>query len=124
MEAFLRNNSTWLVPLIAIILTMIIKISSKPEYISLNRRDFFDFGFDLSISSIVLVLSNLGTKSIIEVAGIWLLIISFVFIMITAIVVNRKGWNKEEREPTLIGIIVPDLVGVVLLVIATLYVGG
>lgn len=140
MGNFIGDNSTWIAVLTAIVLTMIIKISSKPEYISLNKKDFLDFGFDLSISSIILVLTEIGKKtgqassgtgqapstvtqpSII--AGIWILMISFVFLMSVSIFVNRMGWDKKNKEPNLWGIIFPDILGIVLLIVATLYVGG
>ena len=48
MGAFIQNNTTWLVPIVSIILTLLIKISSKPEFIPLNYKDF---GFDLAKQS-------------------------------------------------------------------------
>ena len=77
------------------------------------------FGFDLAISSIIVLLA--GTK---DNTGIWLLIFAFILIMITSILVNRLGWNKNTKQPKFIGVIIPDVIGIFLLVIASLYVGG
>lgn len=126
MGDFIRSNSIWIAAVTAIVLTMLIKISSKPDYISLNKRDFFDFGFDLSISSIILVLTNIGNKTVQTsiLSGIWILMISFVLIMAVSVLVNRKGWIKDKQEPNLLGVILPDILGIGLLIVATLYVGG
>lgn len=120
MGAFIQNNTTWLVPIVSIVLTLLIKISSKPEFISLNYKDFVDFGFDLSITSMILLLTSIRS----DITGIWLLLLSFVLIMIVSVLVNRIGWDKEKDEPRLMGIIVPDILGIFLLIMATLYSGG
>ena len=44
--------------------------------------------------------------------------------MITSILVNRLGWDKGTKQQKFIGVIIPDIVGIFLLVIASLYVGG
>lgn len=119
MGEFIHNNSIWITPVISIILTVIIKISAKPEFMTLGYIDYFDFGFDLSISSIIVLLAGINDDT-----GIWLLLFSFILIMITSILVNRLGWDKSTKQENLIGIIIPDIVGVFLLVIASLYVGG
>lgn len=119
MGEFLQNNALWLTPIISIILTIIIKISAKPEFLTLGFIDYLDFGFDLSISSIIVLLSGIKDN-----VGIWLLLFSFILIMITSILVNRLGWNKETKQQKLIGVLIPDFVGIVSLVIASLYMGG
>ena len=119
MGAFIQNNIIWLVPIISIIFTITIKIAAKPEFMTLGHIDYFDFGFDLAITSIIVLLS--GCK---DEVGIWLLLLSFVVIMITSILVNRMGWNKETKQQNWFGVIFPDVIGVILLIVATLYVGG
>lgn len=119
MGEFIQNNTVWITPIVSIILTVIIKISAKPEFLSLGFIDYLDFGFDLSISSIIVLLS--GAKNDV---GMWLLIISFIVIMSTSILVNRSGWDKSTNQQKLLGVIFPDIVGIFLLVIASLYVGG
>lgn len=116
---FIQNNTLWLSPIVSIILTIVIKISAKPEFLTLGFIDYLDFGFDLAISSIIVLLA--GTK---DNTGIWLLIFAFILIMITSILVNRLGWNKNTKQPKFIGVIIPDVIGIFLLVIASLYVGG
>lgn len=119
MGAFIQNNIIWLVPIISIIFTITIKIAAKPEFMTLGHIDYLDFGFDLAITSIVVLLS--GCK---DEVGIWLLLLSFVLIMITSILVNRLGWNKETKQQNWFGVIFPDAIGVILLVVSTLYMGG
>ncbi len=119
MGEFIRNNTLWITPIISIVLTIIIKISAKPEFLTLGFIDYLDFGFDLSISSIIVLLT--GTKNN---TGAWLLLSAFILIMITSILVNRLGWDKSTKQQKFIGIIIPDIVGIFLLVISSLYMGG
>lgn len=119
MGEFIQNNIIWITPIVSIILTIIIKISAKPEFLTLGYIDYLDFGFDLSISSIIVLLS--GAK---DNLGLWLLLSAFILIMIMSILVNRLGWDKNTNQQKLIGVIVPDFFGIFLLVIACLYVGG
>lgn len=119
MGTFIQNNIVWLVPIISIILTIVVKISAKPEFLTLGFIDYLDFGFDLSITSMIMLLTSIKDD-----AGIWLLLISFLLVMITSILVNRLGWNRETKQQKFLGVILPDIVGIVLLVISTLYMGG
>lgn len=123
MVEYLHNNMFWITPVICIVLTIIIKISAKPEFVTLGFVDYLDFGFDLSISSIIILVSEIisGTKN---ETGIWLLLAAFVLILITSIIVQRLGWKKSTHQLRFIGAIIPDVVGVFLLVIASLYTGG
>lgn len=119
MGTFIHNNLIWLVPIINIVLTVVIKISAKPEFMTLGYIDYLDFGFDLSITSMVVLLTGIKDE-----VGIWLLLLSFLLIIVTSIIVNRAGWNKETKQQKLFGILFPDFIGVLLLVAATLYIGG
>lgn len=119
MGGFIQNNVLWITPAFSIILTIIIKISAKPEFLTLGFNDYLDFGFDLSISSIILLFSGIKDD-----VGIWLLLFAFCLIMVTSIIVNRLGWDKELKQQKLIGVIIPDIVGIFLLVIVSLYKGG
>ena len=119
MGIFIQNNIVWLVPIVSIILTIVVKISAKPEFLTLGFSDYLDFGFDLSITSMVMLLTGIKDD-----AGLWLLLISILLVMITSIIVNRLGWNKETKQQKFLGVFIPDVVGILLLVISTLYIGG
>ncbi len=119
MGGFIQENKLWITPVISIILTIIIKISAKPEFLTLGFIDYLDFGFDLSISSIIVLLAGIKDDT-----GVWLLLFAFILMMITSILVNRLGWVKSTKQPKFIGVIIPDIVGMFLLAIASLYVGG
>ena len=118
MGIFIQNNIVWLVPIVSIILTIVVKISAKPEFLTLGFIDYLDFGFDLSITSMVMLLTGIKDD-----AGLWLLLISILLVMITSIIVNRLGWNKETKQQKFLGVFIPDVVGILLLVISTLYIG-
>ncbi len=119
MGEFIQNNTLWMSPIVSIILTIVIKISAKPEFLTLGFIDYLDFGFDLAISSIIVLLA--GAK---DDTGIWLLLLAFILIMITSILVNRLGWDKSTKQQKFIGVMIPDVIGIFLLIIASLYVGG
>ena len=70
MGEFIQNNTIWITPVISIILTIVIKISAKPEFLTLGYIDYLDFGFDLSISSIIVLLAGINNNT-----GIWLLLL-------------------------------------------------
>ena len=120
MEQFIQQNEIWVIPITTIVLTIVIKISAKNESVNLGMADWFDFGFDLSISSMVLLLTNVDISN----TALWMLLLFFLLIMITTIIVNRVGWNKREKKLNLAGIVLPDIMGIILLVVSTLYVGG
>lgn len=119
MGEFMRNNAIWMTPIISIVLTMLIKIAAKPEFMTLSYLDYLDFGFDLSISALVALLVEVKDET-----GVWLLLIAFMLIMISAILVNRLGWNRQLHRQNAIGVIASDFIGILLLVMTTSYVGG
>ena len=120
MEHFLEQNQIWLVPIIIILLTLIIKMSARNQSVDFRGIDFLDFGFDLSISAIVVLLTNVRDSNLTA----WFMLLFFVVIMIITIIVNRIGWNTREKRINLAGAIIPDIIGIFLLVVAILYVGG
>lgn len=119
MGEFIQNNSIWLTPIISVVLTIVIKIASKPEFLTLNYLDYLDFGFDLCISSVICLVAGIKSDT-----GSWILLLSFLLIFVTSTIVNRIGWNKETNQRKLIGVLIPDFVGLFLLVIVSLYIGG
>ena len=120
MEHFLEQNQIWLVPIITILLTVIIKMSARNQSVDFRGIDFLYFGFDLSISAIVVLLTNVRDSNLTA----WFMLLFFVVIMIITIIVNRIGWNTREKRINLAGAIIPDIIGIFLLVVAILYVGG
>lgn len=64
MEHFLEQNQIWLVPIITILLTVIIKMSARNQSVDFRGIDFLDFGFDLSISAIVVLLTNVRDSNL------------------------------------------------------------
>ena len=119
MDSFIQNNSIWLVPIVSIVLTVIIKVSSKDIYMQVKVADVFDFGFDLSTSSIIVLL--VGVK---ESTGAWLLFGFFLITMVVTTIVNRSGWNTKIQCKNLLGIILPDIMGITFLILTILYIGG
>ena len=59
MGEFIQSNTLWITPIVSIILTIVIKISAKPEFLTLGFIDYLDFGFDLAISSIIVLIAGI-----------------------------------------------------------------
>ncbi len=119
MSQFIQNNHIWLTPIISIAITIIIRVAIKPPNITLDYTDFLDFGFDLSISSTICLVPGIKNEF-----GLGLLLLACILIFICSTIVNRVGWNKFTDQRNLKGIIIPDIIGIFLLVIVTLYIGG
>lgn len=124
ISSFINENIIWLVPVISIILTMLIKVLSIRTDISLTLPDIFGFGLDLCVTTLILILSN--SKNNLDMV---VFVVFFIIILFTTVFVNRKGWKQKGETggyvPTIFfGVILPDVIGIVLLVIATLYLRG
>lgn len=124
MLDFIKGNLIWIVPLLSIILTIIIRILSKPSDYKLTYVDFLDFGFDLAISAIIVLLTELHDIKDEDMLVLWLLVAFFIVIMIVSIIVNRAGWNSSTDRPNLLGVLLPDFIGIGMLLTAFLYIGG
>ncbi len=95
---------------IYIVLTIIIKISAKPSFYTLGFVDYLDFGFDLSISAIILLLTGINSNA---------------FFYVNYVNINNSeqiGLEKGSEQINYNGVLIPDAVGIILLVISTLYV--
>jgi len=109
----------WVVPVISIILSILIKITAKNSEITLDFIDFLDFGFALAVTSMTMILTNLRSDT-----GSWLLFIFFILVISTAAIVNRLCWDKTKKRVKILGVVIPDIVGITMLVVSIIYIGG
>lgn len=121
---FIQNNLIWIVPIVSIILTVLIRIQAKPSSYKLTYVDFFDFGFDLSISAIIVLLTELDDISKEDMLVLWLLVVFFILNMIVSIIVSRAGWSSSQDRPNILGVVLPDVIGIGMLFTAFIYIGG
>lgn len=119
MSDFIYNNSIWLIPMMSIIFTIVMKIASKPSFLALSYIDWLDFGFDLSISSTISLLGSVRNN-----LGLWLLMLIFMILIVLSIIISRVGWNKNTKKLRLVGIIIPDIIGLLIMVVTVLYIRG
>ena len=98
MSIFIQNNIVWLVPVASILLTVVIKIAAKPEFMTLGFTDYLDFGFDLSITSMIVLLTGIKGEND---AGIWLLFLSFLSSLNKSIHKHNKlnGLSTLHKTP-------------------------
>lgn len=118
METFIQANSVWLVPLVNVLLTIVIKVSAKSDKKPLKKFDLLDFGFDMTITSMILILTN--TKNSV---GVVLFVIIFTAVVVVTNIVRRIGVGSDNT-PNWIGLIIADLLGIISLRVATLFIGG
>lgn len=119
MGEFIKSHNIWITPAITIVLTIVMKIAAKPDSITITYKDWLDFGFDISISAIICLIAAVKNDT-----GVWLIVLSFFLMILITVIVNRTGWDRTQREKKLIGIIIPDIMGVFILAIVMLYNGG
>ena len=55
INAFFENNVIWLTPVFSILLTIVLKLSMKSDLLTRYLFDIFDFGIDLSVSSLMVL---------------------------------------------------------------------
>lgn len=119
MVDFIEEHKLWLTPITSVILMIIIKIERRPSNSPLAMSDWLDFGYDLMVSSLLVIIC--GVKDMI--GGI-LIAVGFAAILLISPVIHRIGWDTKKNEPNLLGMVVPDIIGVIFVVGSVLYIGG
>ncbi|MCL2357549.1 MAG: hypothetical protein FWC70_10455 [Defluviitaleaceae bacterium] len=119
MEQFTNNHSIWLIPTKSIVLSILFKVEAKNSRMKLNYIDLLDFGFGLSVTSIIMILTNLHDE-----IGTLLLFGFMIAISSTKALVNRVGWDIEKERLNLFGVLFPDAIGISLLVVSAIYING
>lgn len=112
----LTDNILWTAPIIAILLSILIKWTSKPDRIDLNALEYLDFGFDLSFTTMFILLANGEQNSMIYITWFALLVLISQF-------VRKRGWNEEGKKRPF-AVIVPDAFGAISLVTAIFFTNG
>lgn len=115
----LQQNLVWIIPVLSILLTFAIRTSAKPDTVTLGYIDYLDFGYDLSIAAITLLLTEAK-----DIVGGFIIVVSFLVVILVTIINRRTGWQTELNQPALWSILLSDFVGIVLLVAAILYSRG
>ena len=116
------------VPLLAVALSIFLKVVTRNDHLATFEREDLAFGLDLSITALLLFIvssSGLVSRSIIpgapqavveKAAAIpWILLSVFIGLWATSTVVRKLGWDTNGRLHVGWGIVVPDLFGVAVL---------
>lgn len=124
-----------ILPLLTTLLTIILKIASKNDSLLLFKREDFAVGIDLSATSLLILMSKCaivagilnqnnvdrdvvsnGSELLLEMIIIF--IGMFIGLFALTIIVRRIGWHKEQQRLKIFwGIILPDIIGVIYLII-------
>ncbi len=113
---FLTDNILWTAPIIALLLSLLIKVTSKPDRIEFKAVDYLDFGFDLSFTTMFILLADGEHYSIVYIT--W-----FAILVLISLFVRKRGWNNDDKKK-LVGVIIPDVFGALSLVFAILFTNG
>ena len=129
------TTRSFLLPIASIFLTLLIKVMSRRDGNTKLSRNDLAVGFNLMIAACVVLLNVLfkawdqqaetiapqGPYANTEVVISSLLLCGyFVLAIFTSLIVRLYGWEKEEPTSLniLFGIIIPDIVGVAMLIFA------
>ncbi|MCB2210480.1 hypothetical protein KQI52_00040 [bacterium] len=126
----------WLVqlalPLITIVLSVFLRVVTRNDIHKTLRAEDFAVGFEVIIASVIIYIVgsvNMATKCILStnendkmvLAGKivnmpWLLLAYFFFLWGLSTIVRKFGWKDEDELKPFIGIILPDFLGIGLLI--------
>jgi hypothetical protein len=129
---------SFLLPIVSILLTLIFKVASRRDGHTRVTRNDLAVGFNLIIAGCVVLLNILfravdiqdATKNVVSsydqkpVVDIALLLASYVIIAaVLSLIVRLYGWQRREPSSlnSLLGIVIPDLIGAYMLVYAANY---
>lgn len=114
---FINHNILWFVPIITIFLGIIFRIFECYED-NIDFYKIFDFGLDLIISAIILLVTNYKSE-----VSIWLILFFFIICMIV-LIIRRRNFDAHTKHINFIGIITSLFVGLFMLSIALMHIQG
>lgn len=111
----------WLIPLVSIGLTILVKVTAKTDRIPLHISDFFDWGLDLWVTSTMLLMANLKDKE-----GCVPLLMFIALLLIVTDITRRLGWDEQQKSykgwAKFVHLVLQDLLGGICLFVATIYI--
>ena len=120
LNATFSNLSThivWSAPIISIVLSFIIKLLCNQEKLSLLLVvDSLDFGVELSVTSMLILVANGVQNPLIYIT--WL-----ACLMVGAIIIRSLGW-KSDNQKKFIAVLIPDLFGILSLLFSVILLKG
>lgn len=136
-EWYLNKYFVYLVlPIISIITVSFFKYGTRKDSIEFDIRDYADFYFDLSMTALTLLMTNLpikfyniiSSKNVDELKRLapypLYLFIFFICMYGISVVVRKHGWDEKNKLRPIIGIVIPDIISLALLFWAMVLVGG
>jgi len=121
----------FIVPILSTLIGTLFKYSCMNDEISEIKRDLFYWGPNLIVTTFLIICVEYYSKIIILAKAvdkqtlsnncINSILLSLAIAYIINMLIRKKGWNKEEKRWHLwYGIIIPDVVGMILLLFVML----
>ncbi len=136
-EWYLNQYFVYLViPVISVITVSFFKYGTRKDEDEFDIRDYADFYFDLSMTALTLLMTNLPVKfyevfnsqNVDELKRLapypLYLFVFFICMYVISVVVRKHGWDENNKLRPIIGILIPDIISLVLLFWAMVLVGG
>jgi hypothetical protein len=123
------------VPLLAVFLTIFLKIVSRNDRFQAFKLEDFAIGPDLSVTGLLLFITDSAAKarSILKVPNPehsenleqtpWILLFFVILIWGVSTLVRKKGWDANGELVLLWGVVIPGLFGLTSLVFVVLRIG-
>ena len=111
LELFTSNNFLVAASTVAAIgMGIFVKIVTRNDTHKFFSRNDFAVGFDLMISAIIILTGRLNTNSP------WLLLVIVFLLWGVSTLVRKKGWTHENHLKIIIGVLIPNFIGLGVLV--------
>ena len=136
-EWYLNQYFVYLVlPIISVVTVSFFKYGTRKDSDEFDIRDYADFYFDLSMTALTLLMTNLPIKfyeifksqKVDELKRLapypLYLFVFFISMYAISVIVRKHGWDEENKLRPIIGIIIPDIISLILLFWAMVLVGG
>ncbi len=127
-EWYLNQYFVYLViPVISVITVSFFKYGTRKDEDEFDIRDYADFYFDLSMTALTLLMTNLPVKfyevfnsqNVDELKRLapypLYLFVFFICMYVISVVVRKHGWDENNKLRPIIGILIPDIISLVLL---------
>ena len=122
-------------PIVSVVAVSFFKYGTKQDGVEFDFRDYADFYFDLSMTALTLLMTNLPIKfyeiftsqNVDELRRLapypLYLFVFFILMYGISVIVRKHGWKEEKLRP-IIGIVIPDIISLALLFWAMVLIGG
>ena len=125
----------FVVPLITVFLTVFVKIVSRNDQYYTFKKEDLAIGMDISVTALIIFITsavnyaaqaNTKTNELINSKLVdlpWLILAFVCIIWFVSTIIRKFGWHNKDELNILWGIIIPDFIGIMLLLFVVNWIG-